>query len=275
MHIIPDLLSSKTRELFLKNKAAELDREMGLIRSQEETGRHVRMLTQEIRSTLDRLTILNTTLVELGKALRLEECALWMPVKTGAGGGGPLAGVADSLQLMHTLKQSNPPGLTVPLAHPTVKQVFSTSRAVVVSPSSPVTNTGFGVKSPLPGGLRHAASVGDAVGVRVPLLHTAAIQGALAVGAAAAGMGATMGGGERDWQESRERHYALLVLMLPPDSARRWHVHELEMVEVVADQVGDCDTGCRILAAGFRAFVQSPYTLSGSCISLRWSWRLG
>jgi len=223
---LPDLLSSKTRELFLKNKAAELDREMGLIRSQEETGRHrAACLTQEIRSTLDRLTILNTTLVELGKALRLEECALWMPVEDGGGRAGPSGAGADSLQLMHTLTQGAPPGLTVPLAHPTVKQVFSTSRAVVISPSSPVTNTGFGVKGPLPGGLRHAVSVGDAVGVRVPLLHTAAIQGALAVGAAAAGMGATMGAGERDWQESRERHYALLVLMLPADSARRWHVH--------------------------------------------------
>ncbi|CAK9198185.1 unnamed protein product [Sphagnum troendelagicum] len=35
IHIIPDLLSVKTRELFSKNKAAELDREMGLIRTQE------------------------------------------------------------------------------------------------------------------------------------------------------------------------------------------------------------------------------------------------
>ncbi|XP_073113469.1 probable ethylene response sensor 1 [Elaeis guineensis] len=54
VRIIPDLLSVKTRELFLKSKAEELDREMGLIRTQEETGRHVRMLTHEIRSTLDR-----------------------------------------------------------------------------------------------------------------------------------------------------------------------------------------------------------------------------
>ncbi|KAB2095457.1 Ethylene receptor [Gossypium arboreum] len=37
VHIIPDVLSVKTRELFLKIKAAELDREMGLIRTQEET----------------------------------------------------------------------------------------------------------------------------------------------------------------------------------------------------------------------------------------------
>lgn len=60
VHIIPDLLSVKTRELFLKKKAAQLDREMGIIRTQEETGRHVRMLTHEIRITLDRHTILKT-----------------------------------------------------------------------------------------------------------------------------------------------------------------------------------------------------------------------
>ncbi|GKA69365.1 hypothetical protein Tco_0775429 [Tanacetum coccineum] len=32
------------------------------------------------------------------------------------------------------------------------------------------------------------------------------------------------------------KHYALMVLMLPSDSARQWHVHESEVVEVVADQ---------------------------------------
>ena len=80
---IPDLLSVKTRELFLKNNAAELDREMGLIRTQEVMGRHVRMLTHEIISTLDRHTILETTLVELGRILGLEKRALWMAMRTG------------------------------------------------------------------------------------------------------------------------------------------------------------------------------------------------
>nr|AAL40904.1 ethylene receptor [Petunia x hybrida] len=107
VHIIPDLLSVKTRELFLKNKAAELDREMGLIRTQEETGRYVRMLTHEIRSTLDRHTILKTTLVELGRALGLEECALWMPTRTGL-----------ELQLSYTLRHQNPVGFTVPIQLP-------------------------------------------------------------------------------------------------------------------------------------------------------------
>ncbi|KAK3004681.1 hypothetical protein RJ639_018707 [Escallonia herrerae] len=79
VHIIPDLLSVKKRERLLKDKAEELDRERGLIIKQEETGSHVRMLTHEIRSTLDRHTILKTTLVELGRTLELQECALWMP----------------------------------------------------------------------------------------------------------------------------------------------------------------------------------------------------
>lgn len=49
IYVIPELLSLKVRELFLRTKAAELDREMGIIRTQEEASRSVRMLTHEIR----------------------------------------------------------------------------------------------------------------------------------------------------------------------------------------------------------------------------------
>lgn len=197
VHIIPDLLSVKTRELFLKNKAAELDREMGLIRTQEETGRHVRMLTHEIRSTLDRHTILKTTLRELGRTLGLEECALWMPTRTGL-----------ELHLSYTLRQQNPVGYTVPIQLPAINQVFNTSRAVKISPNSPVAR------------LRQAGKYmpGEVVAVRVPLLHLSNFQ-------------------INDWPELSTKRYALMVLMLPSDSARQWHVHELELVEVVADQV--------------------------------------
>lgn len=113
VHIIPDLLSVKTRELFLRNKAEELDREMGLIRTQEETGRHVRMLTHEIRSTLDRHTILRTTLVELDRILALEECALWMPTRT-----------ATNLQLSHALRHQKLVGTTIPIHHPLINEVI-------------------------------------------------------------------------------------------------------------------------------------------------------
>nr|Q9ZWL6.1 RecName: Full=Ethylene receptor; AltName: Full=PE-ETR1 [Passiflora edulis]BAA37136.1 ethylene receptor [Passiflora edulis] len=214
VHIIPDLLSVKTRELFLKNKAAELDREMGLIRTQEETGRHVRMLTHEIRSTLDRHTILRTTLVELGRTLALEECALWMPTRTGL-----------ELQLSYTLRQQNPVGYTVPIQLPVINQVFSTNRAVKISPNCPVARL-----RPLAG----KYVPGEVVAVRVPLLHLNNFQ-------------------INDWPELSTRRYALMVLMLPSDSARQWRVHELELVEVVADQVAVALSHAAILEESMRA----------------------
>ncbi|XP_022734528.1 ethylene receptor-like [Durio zibethinus] len=209
VHIIPDLLSVKIRELFLKNKAAELDREMGLIRTQEETGRHVRMLTHEIRSTLDRHTILKTTLVELGRTLSLQECALWMPTCTGL-----------ELQLSYTLRQQNPVGYTVPIHLPVINKVFSSSHAVKISPNCPVAR------------LRPAGKYipGEVVAVRVPLLHLSNFQ-------------------INDWPE----RYALMVLMLPSDSARQWHIHELELVEVVADQVAVALSHAAILEESMRA----------------------
>ncbi|PIN02321.1 Sensory transduction histidine kinase [Handroanthus impetiginosus] len=213
VHIIPDLLSVKTRELFLKNKAAELDKEMGLIRTQEETGRHVRMLTHEIRSTLDRHTILKTTLVELGRTLGLEECALWMPTRTGL-----------ELQLSYTLRHQNPVEFTVPIQLPVINQVFNTSRAVTISPNSPVAR------------LRPAGKYmpGDVVAVRVPLLHLSNFQ-------------------IHDWPELSTKRFALMVLVLPSDSARQWHVHELELVEVVADQVAVALSHAAILEESMRA----------------------
>ncbi|KAG4213219.1 hypothetical protein ERO13_A01G041500v2 [Gossypium hirsutum] len=186
---------------------------MGLIRTQEETGRHVRMLTHEIRSTLDRHTILKTTLVELGRTLALEECALWMPTRTGL-----------ELQLSYTLRQQNPVGYTVPIHLPVINQVFSSSHAVKISPNCPVAR------------IRPAGKYmpGEVVAVRVPLLHLSNFQ-------------------INDWPELSTKRYALMVLMLPSDSARQWHVHELELVEVVADQVAVALSHAAILEESMRA----------------------
>ncbi|GKC22377.1 E3 ubiquitin protein ligase UPL1-like protein, partial [Tanacetum coccineum] len=52
VRVIPDLLNVKTRESFLRKRAEDLDREKGFIIKEEETGRQIRMLTHEIRSTL-------------------------------------------------------------------------------------------------------------------------------------------------------------------------------------------------------------------------------
>ncbi|KAF6156076.1 hypothetical protein GIB67_038068, partial [Kingdonia uniflora] len=100
---------------------------MGIIRTHEEPGRHVRMLTHEIISTLDRQTILKTTLVELGRTLTLEECALWIPTRTGL-----------ELQLSYILRHQNPVGFTISIQLPVINQVFSSNRAIKISPNSPV-----------------------------------------------------------------------------------------------------------------------------------------
>ncbi|KAL9251255.1 Ethylene receptor-like protein [Drosera capensis] len=207
VHIIPDLLSVKTRELLLKNKAEELDREMGLILSEEEAGRHVRMLTHEIRSTLDRHTILKTTLVELGHTLELEECALWMPSQTGL-----------TLHLSHTLNHSLPVGSSVPMNLPIVTEILNNTGVMRISHTCPLararTTTG-----------RHVAP--EAVAVRVPLLHLLNFQ-------------------INDWPDIPAKSYAVMVLVLPADGIRKFHDHELELVEVVADQINwlPSMTGC-------------------------------
>jgi len=77
--LIPLLLKVKVREFILKKKTTELGREVGVIMKQNEASVHVRMLTQEIRKSLDRHKILYTTLVELSKILGLQNCAIWMP----------------------------------------------------------------------------------------------------------------------------------------------------------------------------------------------------
>ncbi|CBI35168.3 unnamed protein product, partial [Vitis vinifera] len=77
--LIPLLLKVKVRELFLKQNVLELDQEVGMMKKQKEASWHVRMLTHEIRKSLDKHTILYTTLVELSKTLDLHNCAVWMP----------------------------------------------------------------------------------------------------------------------------------------------------------------------------------------------------
>ncbi|KAH9292405.1 hypothetical protein KI387_042395 [Taxus chinensis] len=217
VHIIPDLLSVKTRELYLKNKAAELDREMGAMRTQEEIGRHVRMLTHEIRSTLDRHTILNKTLFELGRTLDLEECTLWMPTRTGL-----------ELQLSHSFRHGqniHTIPVTVPIHHPSIKHVFSSDRALEISSDSPVVTI-----RPQRGRYMQ----GNAAAVRVPLLHLANLH-------------------TDEWPEPSTRSYVLMVLTTPYDSARRWHEHELELVNVVADQVAVALSHATVLEESVRA----------------------
>lgn len=198
VRIIPALLNIKVRELFLQHKAAQLDREMGLIRRQEEVGRHVRMLTHEIRSTLDRHTILNTTLMELAHSLSLDNCTIWMPDPSGS-----------YLELSHELERRlvQVP-VRVPSSDSMVQNIISTPRAVRIPADCPLgkaSSSRGSVESPM-------------AAVRLPLLQVYDLKV----------------GGSSDESDSS---YAIMVLVLAADSRRQWKPHEVEMVEVVADQV--------------------------------------
>ncbi|KAK4406980.1 putative ethylene response sensor 1 [Sesamum angolense] len=193
VHIIPDLLSVKTRESFLRSKAEELDREMGLMIKQEETSRHVRMLTHEIRSTLDRHTILRTTLIQLGRTLELEECALWMPSNRGL-----------NLQLSHTLSNLIPVGSTVPINLPIVSEVFSSDEAIHIPHTCPLAN----IRPPAG---RYVSP--EVVAVRVPLLHLSNFH-------------------INNWPELSAKSYAVMVLILNGIRKWRDHELELVEVVV-------------------------------------------
>jgi ethylene receptor len=86
------------------------------MKKKEETGIHVRILTHEIRSTLNRHTILKTTLVELSQTLKLKSCNIWMPSEDG-----------EKFELAHELDEDHiqtPNRLTVSQVDPGIQQVL-------------------------------------------------------------------------------------------------------------------------------------------------------
>ncbi|KAM1023895.1 hypothetical protein ACFX2I_037113 [Malus domestica] len=209
--------------------AEELDKEMGFMLTQEETGRHVRMLTHEIRSTLDRHTILKTTLVELGRTLGLQECALWMPSRTGM-----------NLQLSHTLNYHIQAGSSVSIDLHVVNEVFNSSRAIRIPYTCPLARI-----RPLVG--RYVPP--EVVALRVPLLNLSNLQ-------------------INDWPDVSAKSYAIMVLILPTDGTRKWREHELELVDVVADQVAVALSHAAILEESMRA--RKQLTEQNDALDLAW-----
>jgi ethylene receptor len=196
--LIPQLLRVKVRENFLMNKARELDREVGMMKRQEEASWHVGMLTQEIRKSLDRHTILYTTMVELSKTLELQNCAVWMPDES-----------RSEMILTHQLRQRDimePHSRSIPVDDPDVVQIKSTQDAKILEPDS-----ALGVAS------RSQLEAGPAVAIRMPRLRVSNFKGGT--------------------PKVMETSYAILVLILPQEGSTGWGPRELEIVEVVADQV--------------------------------------
>ncbi|XP_072954010.1 ethylene receptor 2-like isoform X2 [Typha angustifolia] len=197
--LIPQLLRVKEREILLMLKAQELDHEVGLMKRQEEARWHVRMLTQEIRKSLNRHTILYTTLVELSNTLGLQNCAVWMPEDS-----------RDEMILTHELRQRSSLDLcshSIPINDPDVREIREKKGVKILSSDSVL---GFASS----GGTSESGSVSA---IRMPMLNVSDFRGGT--------------------PEVVQARYAILVLVLPRDDSRVWSYQELEIVEVVADQV--------------------------------------
>ncbi|GKV12478.1 hypothetical protein SLEP1_g23616 [Rubroshorea leprosula] len=195
--LIPLLLQVKVRELFLRQSVLELDQEVGMMKKQEEASLHVRMLTQEIRKSLDRHTILYTTLVELSKTLNLHNCAVWMPNEN-----------RTVMHLIHEQRASPSRNSqhSISIDDPDVREIKSNKGVRILRPES-----ALGLAS---GVLNEAGSV---AAIRMPLLHVSNFKGGT--------------------PELVETCYAILVLVLPGANNGNWSCQEMEIVEVVADQV--------------------------------------
>ncbi|CAN1156895.1 Ethylene receptor 2 [Linum perenne] len=197
--LIPLLLKVKVREFMLKKKTWDLGREVGMIMRQREAGLHVRMLTQEIRKSLDRHTILYTTLVELSKTLGLQNCAVWMPNE-----------MRTEMHLTHELNGSNYSDMescVIPTSDTDVARIKGSGAVNILRPDSPLAAASFG----------QSGESGPVAAIRMPILRVCNFKGGT--------------------PEMIQACYAILVLVLPGGQPRSWSNQELEIIKVVADQV--------------------------------------
>ncbi|KAJ0818867.1 putative non-specific serine/threonine protein kinase [Helianthus annuus] len=200
--LIPLLLKVKVRELMLRKKFWDLGREMGMIKKQKEAGWHVRMLTQEIRKSLDRHTILYTTLDKLSETLDLQNCAIWMPDED-----------KNVMNLTHQLKGgelSTADQFYIPIDDSDVQEIKTSEDVKLLEPESRLAELSSGGSSGL-------SQPGAVAAIRMPMLRVADFKGGT--------------------PEMIQACYAILVLVLPNGNVRSWTNSELEIVKVVADQV--------------------------------------
>ncbi|KAF7837502.1 ethylene receptor 2-like [Senna tora] len=153
--LIPLLLKVKVREFMLKKKTWDLGREVGIIMKQKEAAMHVRMLTQEIRKSLDRHTILYTTLVELSKTLGLQNCAVWMPNVD-----------KTEMNLTHELNGRNF-NFSVPITDPDVVKIKGSDSINFLSPDSALAAASSGV----------SGEAGPVAAIRMPMLRVCNFKG--------------------------------------------------------------------------------------------------
>ncbi|KAL3523713.1 hypothetical protein ACH5RR_016547 [Cinchona calisaya] len=196
--LIPIVLKFKIRELFLRQNVLELGQEVGMMKKQKEASWHVRMLTQEIRKSLDKHNILYTTLVELSKTLDLQNCAVWMP-----------NGNRTEMNLTHQLSPgpSEEYSHALPINEPDILEITKNKGVRFLRQDSVLGAASSG----------GSGEPGAVAAIRMPVL-----------------LGSNFKGGT---PEVIDTGYAILVLVLRSVNDRVWSYNEMEIVEVVADQV--------------------------------------
>ncbi|XP_010920511.1 ethylene receptor 2 [Elaeis guineensis] len=195
--IIPQLLRLFVRDGLLRQKARDLGHDLGRMRRQEAAICRVRLLTAEIRRSLDRRTILDTALVHLADALSLHDCAIWMPTSP------------DSLSLTHHLnrrrRDHHHQTVSIPTADSDVAEIITRKAVLILDPNSNLVQA------------TESEPVGPVAAIRMPLLRVSKFNEGM--------------------PELVEESYAILVLVLPTGGDRVWTTDEVDIVEVVADQV--------------------------------------
>ncbi|XP_010559227.1 PREDICTED: ethylene response sensor 1-like [Tarenaya hassleriana] len=181
---------------------------LGLVVFLRNLWNNTRFLQTQLKS------VQSITLIELGRTLDLEECALWMPSQSGL-----------NMQLSHTLNYKIQVGASVPISLPIINELFNSAQAMHIPHTCPLAKIG-----PLIG--RYTPP--EVVAVRVPLLHLSNFQ-------------------VSDWSDLSGKGYAVMVLILPADGVRKWRDHELDLVEVVADQVAVALSHAAILEESMHA----------------------
>lgn len=211
MTLIPLLLKVKVRELMLQKKAQELRHEVGIIMRRREAGLHVRMLTSEIRRSVDRHTILYTTLIELSRALGLWNCAVWMPDKEEEK-------KKNTMTLTHELWNRNDrtetkSRVSIPMNDPDVVETVGGSHGVkILDPDRRLAVLSSGGSS----GEEEGRGLGPVAAIRMPMLQASNFKGGT--------------------PDPVPACYAILVLVLPGEQQRQkprtWTASEIEMVKV-------------------------------------------
>ncbi|KAG4908307.1 hypothetical protein AAZX31_20G188700 [Glycine max] len=196
--LIPLLLKVKVREFMLKKKTWDLGREVDHIMRQKEAAMHVRMLTQEIRKSLDRHTILYTTLVELSKTLGLQNCAVWMPNVD-----------KTEMNLTHELNGRNF-NLTIRITDPDVVRIKGSDGVNILSSDSALAVGSRGV----------SGEAGPVAAIRMPMLRVCNFKG-----------------GTPELRQACYAILVLILPSGDNQEPRSWSNQELEIIKVVADQV--------------------------------------